>query len=162
MSGAQPLGPQQQFVLDQYKAYLEDLGNFGSRYTTSNGFYLSVITALLGILALAKPNAVFEGPQAYLGLAVSAFAVLVCMVWSRSVASYRKLFAIKFHILRKMENEGHLFPIYKLEDEMRGDEKQEHEKRGKVAILQNERMIPLILSLPFLTILVWSAFKLFR
>jgi hypothetical protein len=98
MSGAQSLGPQQQSVLDQYKAYLEDLGNFGSRYTTSNGFYLSVITALLGILAFTKAGAAFEGSRSYLGLAISVFAILVCLVWSRSVDSYRKLFRIKFTI----------------------------------------------------------------
>jgi hypothetical protein len=152
MSEAQTIEPQPQSVLDQYKAYLADLGNFGTRYTTSNGFYLSVITALLGILALAKPSDVLAGSRTYLGFAVSAFAVLVCMVWSRSVASYRKLFAIKFDILREMEKKGNLFPIYKLENEM----------RGKVALLENERLIPILLSLPFLTILVWSGFKLFR
>jgi hypothetical protein len=37
--------------MDQYKAYLADLGNVGSRYATANGFYLSIISALLGVLA---------------------------------------------------------------------------------------------------------------
>lgn len=139
-------------VLEQYKAYLGDLGNFGTRYTTANGFYLSVITALLGILALAKTGEVLAGPGAHLGLAVSAFAVLVCMIWSRSMASYRKLFAIKFTVLREMEKKGELFPIYEREDQL----------RGKLALLDNERLIPLLLSLPFLVTLIFLTCKLFR
>jgi hypothetical protein len=138
--------------LDQYKAYIADLGNFGTRYTTANGFYISVITALLGILALTKAGDVFAAPKAYLGLAVSGFAVLVCLVWSRSIASYRKLFGIKFTILREMEQEGHLFPIYRREDEL----------REKVSLLQNERLIPILLGLPFLVTFMAAAWGIFK
>jgi hypothetical protein len=152
MSGPQTPTPTSPPSLDQYKAYLSDLGNFGTRYTTANGFYLSVITALLGILALTKAGDVFEGSKAYLGLAVSTFAVLVCMVWSRSIASYRKLFAIKFEILREMERAGNWFPIYEREDK----------KRGKTSLLENERLIPLVLSLPFLITLFFLGCKLVR
>jgi len=147
-----PPPPAAASFLDQYKAYIGDLGNFGARYTTSNGFYLSVITALLGILALTKVGDVFAGSREYLGLAISAFAILVCLVWSRSVASYSKLFAIKFTILREIEHDGNLFPIYLREDEL----------RQKVTLLQNERLIPLILSLPFFITLIFLTYELFR
>jgi hypothetical protein len=137
--------------LEQYKAYIGDLGNFGSRYTTSNGFYLSVITALLGILALTKVGDAFAGSREYLGLAISAFAILVCVVWSRSIDSYRKLFAIKFTVLREIEHAGNLFPIYRREDEL----------RQKISLLQNERLIPMILSLPFFVTLIFLTYELF-
>ena len=150
MSSTQtPTPPAPQF-LEQYKTYISDLGNIGTRYATSNGFHLSVVTALLGILALTKPNEAFEGSKVYLGLVVSVFAVLVCMVWSKSVASYRKTFAIKFAVLRQMEQEGHLFPIYTLEDQ----------KRGKLSVLESDRYIPLLLSVPFLVALVLIFLKL--
>jgi hypothetical protein len=138
-------------ILDQYKSYLSDVG-IGTRYATSNGFYLSVITALLGILALTKAGEVFEGPRAALGLVVSTFAILVCMVWSRSIASYQRLFALKFKVLREMEYVGELFPIFKREDDL----------RGKLTILQNERLIPLLLSVPFLVTLIFLLCKLFK
>jgi len=138
--------------LEQYKSYISDLGNIGTRYATANGFHLSVVTALLGILALTKPNEAYEGTKVYLGLVVSVFAVLVCMVWSRSVASYRKLFAIKFEVLREMEQQGHLFPIYTLEDQ----------KRGKLTVLGSDRYIPLLLSVPFLVALVLIFMKLIK
>ena len=46
--------PAPKVTIEQYKAYIQDLGNIGTRYTTSNAFYLSVITALLGILSLTE------------------------------------------------------------------------------------------------------------
>lgn len=39
--------PDPETILDQYKSYMVDVGNIGTRYTTSNGFYLSVITAFV-------------------------------------------------------------------------------------------------------------------
>jgi|KBSMisStaDraftv2_1062788.scaffolds.fasta_scaffold1966301_2 hypothetical protein len=42
--------------LEQYKAYLADLGNVGSRYTTANGFYLPVISALGAGPFILSPN----------------------------------------------------------------------------------------------------------
>jgi hypothetical protein len=134
MSAIQPQPPHTQPPwLDQYKAYLEDLGNVGTRYTTSNGFHLSVVTALLGV-------------------SVSGFAVLVCLIWSRSVASYRKLFGIKFTILREMEERGRLFPIYRREDEL----------RGKTSLLESDRLIPLLLALPFLVTLICLTWRIFK
>jgi hypothetical protein len=139
-------------ILDQYKAYLDDVGNIGTRYDTSKGFFLSVITALLGILALAKVGEVFEGPRVLLGLAVSAFAILVCMVWSRSIASYRRLFAVKFEVLHQMEKEGNLFPIFQREDNLR---------KGH-SLLKNDRLVPILLSAPFLLTFIFLLIKLFR
>ena len=104
-------------ILDQYKAYLSDLGNFGSRYDTTKGFFLSVVTVLLGVLALAKKDDVFQGSGAYLGLVVSAFAIFVCIAWNHTINSYSTHFKVKFDILREMEQVGTLFPIFKKEEE---------------------------------------------
>jgi hypothetical protein len=138
--------------LDQYKAYLADLGNIGTRYTTANGFHLSVVTALLGILALTKGTEPLARTGAYLELVVASFAVLVCMVWSRSIASYSHLFAIKFAVLREMEQKGNLFPIFERENEL----------RGKLAVLQNDRYIPRLLAAPFLVALVLISYRVIR
>ncbi len=101
--------------IEQYKAYLGDLGSIGTRYATSNGFYLSVVTALLGILTYTKAGEAFVGSQPYLAVAVPLFAILVCWIWWRTLAFYRNLFLAKFEVLRKMEEEGQLFHIYELE-----------------------------------------------
>jgi len=43
-------------MLELYKAYIGDLGNIGGRYATANGFYLSVVTALIAVLALGETD----------------------------------------------------------------------------------------------------------
>ena len=90
-----PSQPTPASLLDQYQAYLGDLGNFGMRYTTANGFYLSVITALLGILALAKPGQNLSGLSSVLLVVLPFFACLVCGVWFRTILFYREQFKIK-------------------------------------------------------------------
>jgi hypothetical protein len=152
MNGPQtpPIGPTPS--LDQYKAYLADLSNIGTRYTTANGFHLSVVTALLGVLAFAKGNEPLARAGTYLELVVASFAVLVCMVWSRSIASYSHLFAIKFAVLREMEQKGNLFPIFERENEL----------RGKLAVLQNDRYIPRLLAAPFVVVLVLITYSVMR
>lgn len=147
---AAPQAPIPSTIPDQYKSYMGDVANIGIRYTTTNSFYLSVVTALLGILALAKKDEIFEGSKVYLGLVVSTFAILTCISWWRTIGFYAKLFAIKFEVLRQMEKEGNLFPIFQKEDELRkGD-----------ALLKKDRMIPLLLAVPFLIMLVLLSYKL--
>jgi hypothetical protein len=34
-------------IVEQYKLYVADLASIGTRYTTSNGFYVSIISAFL-------------------------------------------------------------------------------------------------------------------
>jgi hypothetical protein len=142
--------PSPSTIADQYKSYMGDVANIGTRYTTTNTFYLSVVTALLGILALAKKDEIFEGSKVYLGLVVSTFAILTCISWWRTIGFYAKLFAIKFEVLRQMEKEGNLFPIFHREDDLRkGD-----------ALLRKDRMIPVLLSVPFLVMLVLLSCKM--
>jgi len=140
-------------LLEQYKAYLQDLGNIGTRYNTANGFYLSVITALLGILALTKAGEVFVASQRLLGLAIPTFAILVCWAWWRSVGYYGNLFRAKFSVLREMEKQGEFFPVFHREKELL-----DQSKPGNA--LKNDRLIPVILALPFIVVLVYVAFFL--
>jgi hypothetical protein len=51
MSNGSPEDTRRLLVLEQYKSLVDDVGNIGTRYATANGFYLSVVTALLGVLA---------------------------------------------------------------------------------------------------------------
>src|SRR6266478_8489083 len=101
-------------ILEQYKAYLQDVGNIGTRYTTSNAFYMSVITALLGILALTKLGEGLAELKTILGLAVPAFAIMLCWLWSQTVKFYRTLFKEKFDVLRDLQLLGGLHNAFPL------------------------------------------------
>jgi hypothetical protein len=115
MNGGPSGDPQAQLLLEQYKAYLADLGYIGTRYTTANGFYVSIISALLAVLALAKKGEALARIDVLLYAVVPIFACLLCMIWRDSMKSYGNLFKRKFEVLRGME-ERLPFQPFKLEE----------------------------------------------
>ena len=138
------------YALQQYQAYLQDLGNIGTRYTTANGFYLSIITALLGILSLTKSGESMTSAQGLLRLAVPFFAALVCWVWSRSMAFYDAIFAAKFDVLREMETYAGLFTAYK-------NERDHFLEQRKGWLVKGETWISRLLMALFLVIFIGAA-----
>lgn len=139
--------------LEQYKAYLADVGNIGSRYATSNGFYLSTITASLAVLALAKSDGALTDFRLVLCLAVPLFASLLCVVWSRTLRFYRVLFLTKFAVLREIESEGGLFHAYERERDL-------FEASKTPWLIRNEFFVPLLLALPFVVIFCYTLVRL--
>jgi hypothetical protein len=104
-------------IAEQYKVYVGDLGNVGSRYATAQAFYLSVVSALLAILAIKENTFVTGDYLNWVTALICLFIAAVCWLWYRTLMFYGGLFKIKFDILRAMEAEAHLFDIYKQEDE---------------------------------------------
>ncbi len=139
MNGRPPVDPQAQLLLEQYKAYLADLGNIGMRYTTTNGFYVSIVSPLLAILALAKKGEALARIDVLLYLVVPIFACLLCMIWRESMKSYGNLFKRKFEVLRRME-ERLPFQSFKMEEEL---------PMSGPRLIKNEAWIPLFLAAPF-------------
>src|SRR5690242_5797434 len=111
-------------LLDQYKAYLADLGNLGTRYTTMNGFYTSIVSALLGILALAKRGESLANSEFLLYIVIPIFACFLCFVWRNSMKTYSAHFRRRFSILRMMETELPFNPFTQ--------EEQQREKEGRI------------------------------
>ena len=143
--------PQIQLRLDQYKAYLGDLGNIGTRYTTENGFYVSIISALLAILALAKKGEAFASFDVLLYVVVPIFACLLCMIWRESMKSFSSLFKRKFDVLREMEKQLPFAPFLR-EEELR---QQNLPKSGR-RMIKNDEWIPIILATPFAAVFLYG------
>lgn len=132
--------------LDQYKAYLADLGNVGSRYATANGFYLSVISALLGILALTESTKLLGTvPRSTLWV-VCLFASVICIVWTRTLAFYRRLFSAKFRVINQLE--AHLpHTCY-------SNEYQFLQSKGATNLLNIDRFAPILMMLFFIALAI--------
>jgi len=143
--------PQIQLRLDQYKAYLDDLGNIGTRYSTANGFYVSIVSALLAILALARKAEALASFDVLLYIVVPIFACLLCMIWRESMKSYSSLFKRKFDVLREMEKQLPFKP-YLREEELR----QEHLSQSGRRMIRNDEWIPAILATPFAAVFLYG------
>jgi hypothetical protein len=100
---------------EQYKSYLSDVANIGSRHENSRRFYMSVISALFVLLSMGKPDGVFAaftGPVVWL---VGFVGLLLCLAWILHMQAFGALYAAKFTVLRELETEAKLFPLFKRE-----------------------------------------------
>ena len=98
--------------LEQYKSYLQDVGNIGSRHENSRRFYLSVVSALFVFLSMAGkdgPLKVVEGPVRTL---VGLVGIILCVVWVMHMQSFGAIYRAKFDVLRAMETQCNLFHVF--------------------------------------------------
>jgi hypothetical protein len=137
-------------VLEQYKSLVGDVGNVGTRYATANGFYLSVLTALLGVVAYAGAAKPFEDISLPVIFLVAVFAIAICWIWAETIRFYGKLFGGKFAILKELETELAV-RVYQRED------KEVYVTRGATPLTKNEVKVPIFLGCFFLVIAVVSA-----
>lgn len=96
-------GLTRQDYIEQYKAYLSDLGNIGTRYATLQGFYVSVISALMGILALTESSKLMGGIPVRTMAVACGFSSALCWLWFLTIGYYRRLFLAKITVLKKIE-----------------------------------------------------------
>lgn len=94
---------QNTLLIQQYTAYVNDLGNFGSRYETMKGFYLSVVTAMVGIMVIGKDVSLLTHQDRVLPVLVPVIAFLICRQWRAAIKAYSGIFRAKFTVLRSME-----------------------------------------------------------
>jgi hypothetical protein len=94
-----------QVVLEQYKAYIGDLGNIGTRYAAVHALYFTLLGAIVAVLGLTESGKALGPLRAHAVWIVAAFGVGLCLLWIATVSYYRALFAAKFQVLRELEAE---------------------------------------------------------
>jgi hypothetical protein len=123
-----------------------DLGNVGTQYATVQGFYVSVIAALISLFALAYSSKALGKVQTPTLVVFCLFSFAMCVVWSLTIAYYRRLFRAKFAVLRALES--HLaYSCYDVEYNL---------LKPSPFLLRVEIAIPMILSLFFLALLIFE------
>jgi hypothetical protein len=109
-------------LLEQYTAYLADVGNIGVRSENSRRFYLSVVSALLVFLSMTGDKGPFIKLQWPVQVIVGITGIIICVLWFLHMRSFGALFRAKFSVLREMEAHGLAFPIFKREWELLRDD----------------------------------------
>jgi hypothetical protein len=87
--------------LDIYKMAVEMADRVSSRRLSANAFFLSVNTALTGLMALAY-NSISSDHRFVLYL-VSAVGLLLSATWFFAIRSYKRLNKAKFDVIQEME-----------------------------------------------------------
>jgi len=84
-------------LLEQYKLYVEMMDRASGRRLTANSYFLSVNTALLGVVAY-----VAKDTHDYLWILGFA-GVVLCYLWFSIIRSYSDLNTIKFSVIHAIE-----------------------------------------------------------
>ncbi len=141
--------PRAALILEQYKSLVADVGSVGTRYATANGFYVSVVTLLLGVMAYAGAGKALDEVSYPVLFIVAVFAVAICWIWRKTIVFYGHLFAGKFEVLKVLEKELPV-PVYALEH------KAVYLERSAQPLTRNEAKVPLFVGIFFLLIALYS------
>ena len=154
--------PPNNALLDQYKQYAGDVANIGTRYTAAQTFYFTLVSALIGVLALKDSgNVATVGTVAgYVNtkfVAVMLFVAVICYIWRETLLFYQKLFRAKFDILRQLEDIG-LYTVYDAESErLKELNEADSGTPGKIpSLIDSEARIPLSLMIAAILIALLS------
>jgi hypothetical protein len=93
-----------EIILEQYKAYIADLGNFGARYASLHTLYFSLLGATIAVLGLTENGKLLGGPLSGPAVwIVALFGIGLCALWFFTANYYRAAFGAKFKVLRDLE-----------------------------------------------------------
>jgi amino acid permease len=88
-------------VLEQYKLYLEMTDRISQRRQTANSFFVTLNTAVVGLLGYVDAKLPDAAERFY--LLISFSGVMLCLLWYRLIRSYRDLNTAKFAVLHTIE-----------------------------------------------------------
>ncbi|YAF94145.1 MAG: hypothetical protein AB3A66_16155 [Nodularia sp. CChRGM 3473] len=104
--------------LEIYKTYVGTADKISERRQTANSFFLSINTAIIGLVSYLQAGAneiIFIGFY----LLISISGMLICYMWYRLVLSYKQINSGKFQVIHQIEQNLPLSP-YDAEWEMLG------------------------------------------
>lgn len=131
----------------QYNAAIKLLSLSNSRRTASARFFISLVSGLVGLLAIVHRPGVEEDTQFWATNIVALFSIFLSMVWFLTIRSLRHLASIQRSLVKDME-EMLPFPFI-TKQEQRMANSSNWLNTGKI-----EQYLPLAMMIPALVILV--------
>ena len=144
------------YILEQYKLYVEMADRISQRRDQSNRFYAGLLTALVALLVVVTRLDSSNEIVAVVFLIDGLCGVLLSLVWFVNIQSYRTLNKVKFDIINDLELQ---LPAQGYSEEK---DRLEH-LGGHLEFLQLSRVeqfVPGIFSLPFIGLVIYSIFSM--
>jgi len=139
--------------LEQYKLFVQMADNLSQRRQAANTFFLSISTALVGLIGIGSVAASDPGPPV-LPILLSFAGLASTFAWFRFIQSYRKLSAAKFAVIHEME---HALPFRPYHAEWQALGRGE-ESRTYMPFTKIEAAVPWVFLATFAAILLTSIF----
>jgi hypothetical protein len=146
----------QEYLLEQYKLYVEMMDRVTARRGQANQFYLSLLSAILGISTLfadSQKNIAYPKTSFLL---ISILGLILCISWWVTIHSYKQLNYLKFKVIHEMEK-NLPFPCYKREWEIEDGKTVKYRRLSKI-----EKFIPILLGVIYSILVFSSILKLLK
>lgn len=86
-------------VLELYKSYLEMTDRISSRRQSANSFFLTINSAIIGLVSYVNLGNNASGLYWVIGIA----GILICFTWYRLIRSYKDMNTGKFLVIHEIE-----------------------------------------------------------
>ena len=118
----------QSHLMEQYKLCVEMADRVSARRGQANSFYISLLSALLALLALIFDNELFTGAASVFLFFTALIGLALCLAWYINIQSYRQLNGLKFKVIHEIEASLPC-PCYKREWDLLKEQRGEQKKR---------------------------------
>lgn len=138
-----------ELLVRQYELYVQSTLQVTERRFKANQFYISLLSALLGVLTFTFGKDNFQNLAGYRETVLQAvcfLALLLNIIWFFTIRSYRKLNSAKFKVIHQMETQLPFQP-YNREWEI-------IESNKYFLMTKIEQWLCLTLTLPFVILLL--------
>ncbi len=147
---------EQKVILEQYKIFVEMSDRVSTKRGQANMFYISLLSGIIIATSAIIEKKLFADFSTAINISTSVLGIIICFIWRRTIISFRALNTAKFKVIHEMES--HLpFACY--------DKEWEYLNKGKqnkyTQLTASEVYIPLLLTLPFIALLIYSVVSLF-
>jgi hypothetical protein len=142
-------------LLEEYKLYVEMADRMSARRIQASQFYISLLSALFGVIAILVEKRIFPGSEGSFLLLGSLLGLFLCFIWHVNINSYKQLNLLKFKVIEEMEVQLP-FPCYAREWQIEKKTKQ-YQRLSKV-----EKYVPLSIALLYLGLAIYAGFSIFK
>ena len=98
---------------DEYKFFTERVQHRSERRQQASQIYLTINTAIFGLIALLIKDSGLKGWNLLIGILPLFFVgVFVCLTWARIIAEFERLIGWQYEQLREMEK--HIKSLYRM------------------------------------------------
>jgi hypothetical protein len=142
-------------LLKQYELYVEMADRTSARRGETNKFYVTLLTGMLALIALAFEKNWFQHIQNEVLITAAALGFGLCILWFLNIWSYKQLNAGKYRIVHQLEK--HLpFACYDCEWAELGQGKN---ARRYIPLSHVEICVPILLAVPYLLLLIYLIYS---
>lgn len=136
-------------LVEIYKLHCEMADKVSQRRSQANHFYITILSALIGILSLSSEEKL-QNYFKFMMIIGGFMGVLLCIIWIVNIRSYRQLNSAKFKALHDLELKLP-FQFYSEEWKYLGEG---NDSKKYFQLTKIEQFAPVLFSIPFIILIV--------